>query len=386
MKIITEASKFTNTIKWVGLGLDRKTNGTRIILDAHSDGRCYLSYHSGSVYTSAPLEVLTIDFQDENPSQDSVQVALDGVFLQRLAQGLPKTGDITLISRRDEPMKVTSKTGRFTAPTYNARKKPTPNTSCVGEVDAAEFFSTISRAARVCDNRENIRHKFVNTVDLSLNPDTGTIRVFSFDTYVMAETTMRYTPTGQPQNQGYVLIPSQYASMIRPGKDMTGAVKILEEIGANGKTYRVGFEFDDGRRILMPLKDVLRCPNVDAMVEECRRGVQAQVIVSTAAVTSAIKNVSALTANKTDISVTGQGDTLTVSCDDNSITVPLTGGSFEITIDALFSREVIAKGLSPITTKDVQVSFSTDAVILEPIGASIDTTVIFTMKRYRGES
>lgn len=67
MKIITEASKFTNTIKWVGLGLDRKTNGTRIILDAHSDGCCYLSYHSGSVYTSAPLEVLTIDFQDENP-------------------------------------------------------------------------------------------------------------------------------------------------------------------------------------------------------------------------------------------------------------------------------------------------------------------------------
>ena len=96
--------------------------------------------------------------------------------------------------------------------------------------------------------------------------------------------------------------------------------------------------------------------------------------------------MSALTANKTDISVTGQGDTLTVSCDDNSITVPLTGGSFETPIEALFSREVITKGLSPITTKDVQVSFSTDAVILEPIGASIDTTVIFTMKRYRGES
>ena len=386
MKIKVEPKKFIDSVKWVTKVLDKKGNNSHILLKVDSDGQSTLSYNGANAFMSVPLEIKSTDFSDEDSSSTSIPI--DGAFLQKLVQGLPKTGDIIITGRRGTPLQVTTKTGKFTVPTFKTKIKASPATVCVGETDINDYFDALTRSAKMCGTKENIRHRYVDTVDVSFCEDEKKIRIYSSDSFVSFETYVDYAPTGRSSNQGYLLIPEQYASIAYTSKDYTGVVRILEEIGNSGKTYRGGYEFEDGRIALFPLKDTKRCPlyKVRALDDMQANQTEAEVVVSTSEITSAIRNIDALARGTEDIIISLEDRSLTVSCGENAITVPTIENSEDPSFTEPFDRSTLKKSFLPINSRTVKMSFAKIAVRLNSVSSTDGANILFAVKRYRNES
>lgn len=392
MKAVIDTKSFVDAVSWVTKSYDAKNDRAYVALFIDENGDAYLSHSNLNSYMKSEFTVVSVDFSEDEDTD--TQFAVDGKYIQRLANAISSSGQITIskkLSSDRTSLDVKTPSGKFTIPLLDSKIPASPKTVSIGEVDDNEFFDSLLRISKLCDPANTGSNSFIGSVDLGFDIDEDTVKLFATDRYAMGEITLGFTPENVDDEDvkefvdDHILLPHSSAILVPPTKGINTSITLIGENDSNGG-LRFGYSFPDGRVALFSLMNAAKFPHTEAMKNKTKKSVEHSITVPTSELTNAIRVVSSLAWDEDDIYLIINKDGLTVS--DSNGTNKLSVAHSEIDYDldtdyrARFVRPIINEAFSPVSTPYVSLKWgeSSSAFVLTPItedGKEVDT--IFVM-------
>ena len=385
MKITTQSRAFADAISWTTKAFDTKDERAYVVLHVSANGQGYVSHESGFAYLRAPLTFVNVDLG----SAKSLDIALEGKFVQRLAPALSSASGDVVLSRDDSnniaPLVAKSSTGRFTILTVDASIPDVPQLDPVADVGARTFFDAMARLVKLCDISNPGYVPALESLDLKFDKDK--LIIMATDRFALGEYTLDINPLpaseealkpfGEDTN-GHIFLPHNAAAIVSPPKDDTSTVRIV----VNQKQHKLGYELDDNRVALFSLNDAHPL-SYDRLKSNAEKSATNQAVLSLSDLKKAIAIVSSLSWDDNTIVLELSSSSVTVLNEDgtNKLSVPLSSSSLQgaDTSRLRFSLVVINESFAPISTTSVSMRWGTEQqpIVLKPVldDGTIDKSV-----------
>lgn len=367
MKITVDAESLVSGVKFVSKNFDNKDDAAFIALVV-GDGEGYLLHENAVSLLKAPIKISQITY-GKGEEEEEVRMALNGAFLQKLASVLSRIkGEVTLsknLKKKTSPLNVTAPTGRFTIPVFDSKVPDLKKFDSLGFVDNYEYFDSLSRLSKICDLKHGIDIPIITVITLTFDVESKSITMVATDRYALGEMKMSFTPGDDKEwleENPTIFIPVEFSTLISPEKD-GGSVNLIRE----PKSKKFGYAFDDGRVAMFSLKSVEKHFDHTSQKDKVLETINTTFLLPTRSLKQAISSISSLAWEENNIflNLTEDGEvTITDSHEQNVISLPVDAietvdeeSAPEGDIRLAFVREVLNKGLSPITADEVVFGF-----------------------------
>lgn len=378
----TKTKDIVEAITWATKDYDTKNEASYIVFDLNSEGESNIFHENNGSYMLSPISIESMDLGDE----DEVKVAVDGLYLKRLASAIKNSGEFVSFSwdDGDAGIAVETENASFTIPIMNFTIPANMKIKVLGEVDDNEYFDSLQRLSKLCIAGEEGYFPVLGTVDLCFNVAKKTLTMMATDRYTLGEITVGFDPNESVAEEYFkehkhIFLPSKNASIISPTKESLTSVSIVS--GSRGDKY--GYSFADGKIALFATKDVEEL-KYKKLKEAAQKGLKNSFIVNTKEIEKAISVISSLAWNEATINLDVIDQNLSVNDNNRQ-------NSFEVMIENVetsddykvkFLRSILNNAFPPINTEKVKISWkdSKSAFVFTPIldnGEESDNIFVF---------
>lgn len=363
MKIDVDAKSFVDAVQWVTKDYDKKDEKSYVRFFVDDDGVGYLSHNNLTSYMKSFMRVNAVDFSDDDVN--FVDLALDGLFLQKLANAIGSSKDSITMSKilKDKKSNVEVKTsaGKFTVPMFDTVVGKDPVPVELGQVDDNDFFSSLLNLAKLCDPMNAGTQVFVGAIDVKLNTESKKVVLRATDRYALGEIILDFEPSENDDDtvdsltDNSFLLPHASAVLVPPTKGISSSATLIGD--DNDGRLRFGYSFADGRVALFSLTGSSTFPNTDNMKKKAFDTVDYQITVKKSDLVKAIKVVSSLSWDDDSIYFTISSDGLKISDVNNNNILHVEHS--DIVYDAeedyhvKFHQLVINEAFHPIPTTNI---------------------------------
>lgn len=371
MKLTIDPQDLADAVAWSVQNYDAKDTQSYVVLTVERDnGTASLTHVNQVSHMRAPLPIRDLEF-DEDETEDSYTIPLDGPYLKNLAGVVKRMGIDELVlskklAKKNDPLRVRGSRQNFTVPVLMVETKKAPALSVLGEVNDLEFFSALQRLAKLCTLASADAGAATGSVALKFAERKLTL--MGTDSYSLGEIILDYEAreglaefTEKASNGAIVLIPRAAALTVKPSRVATDTLELVYD--TKGKKF--GYSFDDGRIALFSLDQ-----STPTIYESLKNSV---IEVSDASVdlplqdfTRAIEAIASLSPEEVDVNVKIDGTkkrrkfTVSDSKKSNVIELEVSAMDFDGEVDISFFRDVISKSLVPVAGSSIRLFFSSE--------------------------
>jgi hypothetical protein len=360
-KIKVNATELIGAIAWVTKDMTEASNGTApVVFEVLTDGTAAM-WHNGVSYMRKELVTSVAETGDED-----IRVLMDGKYLKRLGGAVTaKDGDVTMTFSADAKS-VLAKTAnsRFSIPVISGKVPTAPVLTTLGEVDDNEFFSALTRVAKLCEvGNSSSGDSFLSSVDIGITASENAISMFATDRYALGQIDLGFTAENEEAEETHILLPAPSASMVAASKGASTPATLVAEQSKSGDIVRFGYEFVDSRVALFSLSMATPFSGLENMKKGASAGTDNSVIVSKVELANAVKTVSSLAWNTNEVYLTIK-DSLTVADPGGDTLIKVDGKELTVSGEAedgyrfRFVNEVIMEAILTVTTAEVKLKWS----------------------------
>lgn len=392
MKLTLDTKSFVEAVTWATKTFDQKDNAAYVAFVVNKDGSAHLFHANPSSFMKSPFQVLDSEFDKGELTKDSLSLALEGRYLQRLAGAL-SGGSGPLEVYRDTlsdnaSLEVKTTNGRFTIPLLAQKVAAEPSIVELGEVDDREYFDALQRLSKLCDSANAGFQPALGAVDIKLEVEGKQIVVMATDRYALGEITVPFEPsddaTAYVEENGNILLPFEDATLISPSKGLTSSTTLVHE--PKGKKF--GYVFGDSRVALFSLKDAEAIP-YKKLKERATASVKNSFQVDANEFRKAIQTVSNLAWDEPDIffDITEDGFVIGDSHRTNKMSVQVDNLTIDQSYSVKFVRSIINEAFAPVSTQRMNLKWLSEksTFLLEPVlddGTPVDNVFVFVIPSY----
>lgn len=371
MKLTIDPQDLADAVAWSVQNYDAKDSQSYVALTVERDnGKASLTHVNQVSHMKAPLPIADLEF-DEDETEDSYSIPLDGPYLKNLASVVKRMGIDELVlskklSKKNDPLKVKGSRQSFTVPVLLIETKRSPALSVLGEVNDLEFFGALQRLAKLCTLAS--ADSGAATGSVAVKFDEKKLTLMGTDSYSLGEVVIDYERadelkefTDKAANGSIVLIPRAAALTVKPSRIATDTVELVYD--AKGKKF--GYSFDDGRIALFSLDQ--STPTIyEALKNSVIDASDASVDIPLQDFTRAIEAIASLSPDEVDVNVRIDGTKkrrkFTVSDSKKTNVIELEASAMDFTgeVDLAFFRDVISKSLIPVSGNSIRLFFSSE--------------------------
>jgi len=372
MKLTIDPQDLADAVAWSIQNYDAKDSQSYVALTLEKDsGKASLTHVNQVSHMKAPLQISDLEFE-EDETEDSYSIPLDGPYLKNLAGVVKRMGLDELVlskklTKKNDPLKVKGSRQNFTVPVLMVETKRSPGLTVLGEVNDLEFFSSLQRLAKLCTMASADAGAATGAVAVKLGEKRLTL--MGTDSYSLGEVILDYEPsasigefTDKAPNGSIVLIPRAAALTVKPSRIATDTLELVYD--AKGKKF--GYSFDDGRIALFSLDQ--STPTIyESLKNSVIEASDASVDLPLQDFTRAIEAIASLSPEEVDVNVkidgTKKRKKFTVSDSKRSNVIELEVGEmdFDGEVDLSFFRDVISKSLIPVAGDSIRLFFSSES-------------------------
>lgn len=356
MKITLDTKTFVEAIQFVTKAYDQTDSGSYVALTVTESGEGKVHHGNSTTFMLSPISVIETKIDAEELEDGAISFALDGKFLQKLAPAIAGSGPSIVLSRKagdvHSPLEVKTSTGKFTIPVFDKKIAKVPELIELGEVDDREYFDTLQRLAKMCDQANAGAFPALGCVDIKLDVDNKELISMATDRYSLGEIKISFDPSEAAaeyiEENPNLLLPGNNAQLITPSKGLTSSTTLVHET----KGQKFGYVFGDERVALFSLTKAKVIPYLN-IKNKASAGVKNQFTVKTSELKKAISTVSTLAWDETQIYFKILNDEVVV-CDShgtNKVSVPIEDVQIDNECTATFVRSVVNGAFHPISTE-----------------------------------
>lgn len=374
MKFTLDPKDLADTVAWAVQNYDAKDSQSYVALTVErKNGKASLTHVNRVSHMKASLSISDLTFDDEE-TEDSYSIPLDGPYLKNLAAVVKRMGlkELTFsksLTKKNDPLKLKGDKQNFTVPVLMVETQKSPKLTRIGETTDLDFFTAMQKLAKICTLASADAGAATGAVAVHFGDDKLTL--MGTDSYSLGEIIVDYDPnkdniesfTEKSANGSIVLVPRSAALTVKPSKSPTDMVELVYD--AKGKKF--GYTFDDGRIALFSLDQ--STPTIyEALKNSVTETSTASVDLDFFELTRAIDSIASLSPDEVDVNIRIAGGkkkkkfSVSDAKKTNVIELEVPAMDFEGELEVSLFRDVISKSLVPLSQGSIRIYFANESV------------------------